>query len=265
LVGDVIIIDDAAASEAVFMVAVGSVASGHLMQLPPILSRDQVRDIDRRAIQEYGLSGLVLMENAARGTADVLCGLMEAAGAAKGPVTIVCGKGNNGGDGFAIARHLDLRSITTKLVLLCDPNELTGDAAANFAIAEKAGISIKRFSTPLDTTGFDRAISGSAWLVDAILGTGAVGEPRSPFAEAIERMNASKLPILAIDLPSGLDCNTGVAASRTIKAAHTCTFVAAKPGFFIADGPKHVGTLHAVDIGAPRKLIESALQAASAG
>jgi NAD(P)H-hydrate epimerase len=234
------------------------------MQLPPTLSRDQVRDIDRRAIQEFGMLDLVLMENAARGTADVLCQLMEHNGTEKGPVTIVCGKGNNAGDGFAIARHLDLRSIATKLALLCDPSELTGDAAANFAIALKAGILIEQFPTPLDVARFDLAIAGSAWLVDAILGTGAVGEPRSPFAEAIERLNASKLPILAVDLPSGLDCNTGIAASRTIEAAHTCTFVAAKPGFFLADGPKCVGELHVVDIGAPRQLVESALQDANA-
>jgi NAD(P)H-hydrate epimerase len=170
-------------------------------------------------------------------------------------VTIVCGKGNNGGDGLAIARHLDLRLIIVKVLLLCDPTELTGDAATNFSITKKAGAPIEIFSAPLDTARFDAALAGSVWLVDAILGTGATGEPKSPLAEAIDCMNASGLPILAVDLPSGLDCDTGVAARHTIRAAHTCTFVAAKPGFF-AGSNQYVGKLHVLDIGAPRRLIE---------
>src|SRR5262245_23378633 len=113
------------------------------MQLPGVLSREKVREVDRRAIQEYGMSGLVLMENAARGTADVLCRLLEDDFKAGGPVTIVCGKGNNGGDGFAIARHLDNRLVQTNVVLLCDPSELTGDAASNFAILEKIGLPVE--------------------------------------------------------------------------------------------------------------------------
>jgi NAD(P)H-hydrate epimerase len=239
-----------------------------------ILSRAHVRDVDRRAIQEYGLSGLVLMENAGRGTTDVLCELLTKPPALPGGhatsgtafpnphVTIVCGKGNNGGDGFVIARHLDLRGIPVKVLLLTHPDDLGGDAAANFSIIQKVGLPIESFSAPLDIAEFDAALNGSLWLVDAILGTGAVGEPKSPYAEAIDRMNASELPILAVDLPSGLDCDTGGAARHTIRAAHTCTFVAAKPGFFTAEAAQYVGKLHVVDIGAPRRLVEEIMRSA---
>src|SRR5213596_202481 len=99
------------------------------MTFPRLLSRAEVRDIDRRAIDEYGMSGLVLMENAGRGCADVLCQI-----GCRGPVAVVCGKGNNAGDGFVIARHLDLRGVPVKVVLLGPPAELRGDAAANYAI-----------------------------------------------------------------------------------------------------------------------------------
>ncbi len=201
-----------------------------------ILTRAQVREADRRAIEEYGISGLVLMENAGRGTADVLCRLI----AGRGSVVIVCGKGNNGGDGFVIARHLDLRGIAVCVLLLADPKHLTGDAAANYQIIEKAGLRIVPFGVArpesakgvvFDIDCFNEQIRAANWLVDAILGTGATGEPKPPLAEAIDAMNASGVPILAVDVPSGLDCDTGVAAKHTIRASHTCTFVAAKPGF----------------------------------
>jgi NAD(P)H-hydrate epimerase len=140
--------------------------------------------------------------------------------------------------------------------LLSDPSELTGDAAANFSIIQKAGLTIDVFTAPLDADRFDAALAGCAWLVDAILGTGATGEPKSPYAEAIDRMNASGVEIIAVDLPSGLDCDTGAAATHTIRAAHTCTFVAAKPGLLVESAKRYVGQLHVLDIGAPRKLID---------
>ena len=238
------------------------------------LSRTQVREVDRRAIQEYGMSGLVLMENAGRGTTDVLCDLLPKPPALPGGratsstalphplITIVCGKGNNGGDGFVIARHLDLRGIQVQVLLLASPDELSGDAAANFNIIQSAGLAIEPFAAPLDIRKFEDVTTGSMWLVDAILGTGAVGDPKSPYAEAIDRMNASGVPILAVDLPSGLDCDTGEATRHTIRAAHTCTFVAAKPGFFAAGASQYVGKLHVVDIGAPRRLVEEIMRSA---
>jgi NAD(P)H-hydrate epimerase len=226
-----------------------------------ILTREQVREVDRRAIAEYGMSGLVLMENAGRGAADVLCSQWAGRGGGKDSqwtmlIVVVCGKGNNGGDGFVIARHLDLRGWTVRVLLLCEPWELSGDAAANFAILEKAGVEIQIFASPLDMARFGEAIAGAVYFVDAILGTGATGEPKSPYAEAIEQMNSSGVRILALDLPSGLDCDTGTAARHTIRAKHTATFVAAKPGFFVIGAEQYVGEVHVCGIGVPRKLIE---------
>src|SRR5256885_2907638 len=105
------------------------------------LRRAEVREVDRRAIDEYGMSGLVLMENAGRGCADVLCQL-----GCRGPVAVVCGKGNNAGDGFVIARHLDLRGVDVRIILLGAAADLRGDAAANYSIAVRSGITIANFS-----------------------------------------------------------------------------------------------------------------------
>jgi NAD(P)H-hydrate epimerase len=226
---------------------------------PRPLSRDEVRAIDRRAIAEFGVSGLVLMENAGRGCADVLCRL-----GCRGPIALCCGKGNNGGDGFVIARHLDRRGIAVRVLLLADPAGLRGDAAANHAILARSDVPIDAFSKPFDENRFERQLAGVEWIVDALLGTGATGEPREPFARALEIMNAAPARKLAIDLPSGLDCDSGQPAAVTFRAEQTCTFVAAKLGFSNAAAQPYLGQVHILDIGAPRKLIESVRRSASA-
>src|SRR5262245_42081800 len=177
------------------------------------LTRTQVREIDRRAMDEFGLGGLVLMENAGRGCVDVLCRL-----GCRGPVAIVCGKGNNAGDGFVMARHLDARAIPVRVVLLGAPAELRGDAAANYAVLSRCGIPIRDLSAA--TSGGDLAaeLTGAEWIVDALLGTGASGPPREPLAGSIRAMNAAQGRKLAVDLPSGLDCDSGAAAEPTFRA-----------------------------------------------
>ncbi len=219
------------------------------------LTRQQVRQVDQRAIEGYGLSGLVLMENAGRGVADVLCQLGIA-----GPVVIACGKGNNAGDGFVIARHLDLRGYPVRVLLWVDPAELRGDAATNYRILEKIEVPILRMNRESEATRVAEHLADAAWIVDALLGTGAQGEPRPPLDVAIDQLNAACAPKLAVDLPSGLDCDTGQAASHTVIAAHTCTFVAPKPGFFAPGAERYTGQLHVLDIGVPRKLIEELLE-----
>jgi NAD(P)H-hydrate epimerase len=218
----------------------------------PILTRQQVRDVDVRAIADYGMSGLVLMENAGRGCADVLRQIEQ-----RGPVVIACGKGNNGGDGFVIARHLDNAGIEVRVLLFCRPMELAGEAAINFSIIRQAGIAIDAcdaLGTAANSTLRAR-LDGAAWIVDALLGTGATGTPRPPLSEAIRLLNAHPARKLAVDLPSGLDCNTGVPADPTFRADHTCTFVAAKPGLVAPAAKEFAGTLHIIDIGVPRRLI----------
>ena len=220
------------------------------------LTRQQVREVDRRAIDHWGMSGLVLMENAGRGCADTLC--EHGIG---GPVVICCGRGNNGGDGFVLARHLDLRGYAVRVVLLAAADQVRGDAAANLAILRHCDVPI----TILDLAAqgewqapLDAQLDGAAWVVDAILGTGARGEPRPPIGDVIEFVNARPANRLAIDLPSGLDCDTGRPARNTFRADHTCTFVAAKSGFTAPEARPYLGQVHVLDIGVPRRLIVEA-------
>lgn len=214
------------------------------------ISREQARQLDRRAIEEFGMASVMLMENAGRGVADSLCAL-----GIEGPVMICCGVGNNGGDGYVVARHLDLRGYEAQVLLFADPEKLSGDAALNYRVLEKSDMPIRQ----LEPTDLEQQLAGAAWIVDALLGTGARGEPRPPLDQVIDLINAQAAPVLAIDVPSGLDCDTGQAAAHTIRAAHTCTFVAAKPGFTAEGAQGYTGVVHVLDIGAPRKLVEAVL------
>ncbi len=217
------------------------------------LNRQQVREVDRRAIEQYGMSGLVLMENAGRGVADALCDQRPS-----GMVVVCCGGGNNGGDGFVIARHLDLRNISVRVLLFTSRANLKGDAAANFRILEKCAMPLGVMATLGAATEIGElrsALAGACWIVDALLGTGATGNPRPPLDTAIDEINASGKPILAVDLPSGLDCDTGEPSNHTVRAKLTCTFVAAKMGFARPGAAKYTGEVSILDIGAPRRLI----------
>ncbi|MGD9644734.1 MAG: NAD(P)H-hydrate epimerase [Pirellulales bacterium] len=231
----------------------------------PALNRQQCREVDRRACEEYGISSLVLMENAGRGVVD----LLEELGIA-GPVLVACGRGNNAGDGFVIARHLDLRGHEVRVALCNPPRDYSPDAAANYQIVERAGLALSRLfesdGTPLDdellVARLSELTDGTSWIVDALLGTGARGEPRPPLDHVIDELNRASTPIVAVDVPSGLDCDSGVAAQRTIVAKHTATFVANKIGFLTAGAARFTGEVHVLDIGAPRRLIDDVLAAA---
>jgi NAD(P)H-hydrate epimerase len=223
------------------------------------LNRQQSQEVDRRAAAEYGMSGLVLMENAGRGLADVLRDL-----GCRGPVVVCCGRGNNGGDGFVLARHLDLRGVFVRVALWCEPGELRGDPAANFEILSRSGVPIEVFGSRHDAARLAHCLDGAEWIVDALLGTGARDDPRPPIDAVIDELNAHPAPKLAVDLPSGLDCDTRSASRHTIRAAHTCTFVAQKPGFLQPGAAEFTGRVHVLDIGAPRKLVEECLAAANA-
>lgn len=215
------------------------------------LTRDEVRDVDRRAIEEFGMPGVVLMENAGRGCAE----LIDA-----GPVVICCGRGNNGGDGFVIARHLDNRGLQVEIMMVCRPDELHGDAKINCDIAVKSALNISVAPMPTDWLKLEGRLRRAGWIVDALLGTGFSGELREPYRTAIRTMNhsaGSTTRILAIDVPSGLDVETGQPAADCIQAAVTATFVALKPGFFTPCAKPFLGRIEVVDIGVPRRLLTS--------
>lgn len=222
------------------------------------LTRAWARELDRRARDEYGLPTLVLMENAGRGVVDVLGRL-----AAPGPVVVCCGLGNNGGDGFVIARHLDLRGLPVRVLLTGSADRLAGDAATNYRVAARAGIAIEAVPPETPLAAWLERLAGAGTLVDAILGTGTRGDPRPPAATAIEALNRVPACRVAVDLPSGLDADTGWPGNPTVRADHTCTFVAPKRGFLTPGAAEYTGQVHVLDIGAPRRLVEDVLARAA--
>ena len=220
------------------------------------LTRHELRELDRLAIEEYGVPGVVLMENAGANAAR----LLEAQGIT-GPVAIACGRGNNGGDGFVIARHLEAAGHRVRVLLAAAPEAYVGDAAMNLRIAERSGLSIICLAEA-DEAAWRRELAGAAWIVDALLGTGAVGPPRGAIAIAITAINdlraaAGEAPVrvLAVDLPSGLDADTGEAAGGCVRADLTATFVAEKAGFANPAAAALTGTVHVLAIGAPAALL----------
>lgn len=225
------------------------------------LTRDEVRDVDRRAIDDFGLPGIVLMENAGRNAAALLHSLTAASGLA-GPVAIVCGKGNNGGDGFVIARHLENLGHEVRILLAFAgadaPDDSMGDAAINQRVVERSGQRITCLDHA-DVAEWERALSGASWIVDALLGTGATGPARGSIATAIEAINATRAQgtarVFAVDLPSGLDCDSGPPLGSCVRADITGTFVARKVGFDRPGAEAFTGAVHVLDIGVPRALL----------
>jgi NAD(P)H-hydrate epimerase len=235
------------------------------------LSRDEVRNLDRRAIEEYGVPGVVLMENAGRGCAELLRSL-----GVHGPVVVCCGKGNNGGDGFVVARHLDNAQIPVKVLLFGRPEDLAGDAAINYRILTRTGLPIETLQDkgrekgdfpfeegrtvpffPVDGEKLRQEFAPAEWIVDGLFGTGLAGPVRPPFDQVIAAINARSARVLAIDIPSGLDCDTGQPLGPTVRAEHTATFVGLKKGFANPAAQPWLGRVHVIDIGLPRRLLEN--------
>jgi len=222
--------------------------------IPEIMSRDEVRDVDRRAIEEFGIPGVVLMENAGRGCV----GWLKQIGIA-GRVAICAGCGNNGGDGFVIARHLENYGHDVRVLLFADPDKLRGDARINYQIIERARTPIRLLDgqSSIDEE-LDQELATADWIVDALLGTGTRGSLRDPFPEIIKAINRSPARTMAIDLPSGLDCDTGLPVDAenpiVVNADFTATFVARKLGFENTTSSAFTGEVRVIDIGVPRSL-----------
>jgi NAD(P)H-hydrate epimerase len=217
------------------------------------LSRHEVRDVDRRAIADFGLPGIVLMENAGRNAAALLLQL-----GASGPIAIACGKGNNAGDGFVIARHLENMGLMPRLLLAAAPDDYTGDAAINDGVAARSGLPILPLADAPQAI-WEEQLSGTGWIVDALLGTGCTSAARGSIATAIEAINAVRsrgtARVFAVDLPSGLDCDTGLPLGPCVRADVTGTFVARKRGFDRPESMAFTGRVHVLDIGVPRRLL----------
>lgn len=219
------------------------------------LTTDQVREIDRRAVSECGMSSLVLMENAARGVLDVMLRL-----GVNGPVAICCGWGNNGGDGLALARLLDGLGYDVRVALWALNSQLTPDASANLAVLRHCDVRLE-LCEPVDLlTRHPQLLAGADWVVDALFGSGFRGEFRPPYGAVTRQLNQAQARRLAIDVPSGLDANSGHAAEHTVHADHTVTLVAPKIGFREPAAAAYLGQVHIANIGLPRRLVEQVLR-----
>jgi len=219
-----------------------------------VATAEQMQELDRKAIETYRIPGIVLMENAGRGAVEVISNTFP--DLHKKKIAIIAGKGNNGGDGFVIARYLLNQGIAVRVYLLTDPKGLRGDAETNFNIFHRMKGEIVSVPSSKDYIKVKRDLEKFDILVDGIFGTGLDAEVRGYYREVIEHLNMSHKPIVAIDVPSGLDADTGKPLGTAIRASLTITFSLPKIGHLISPGLNYVGKLKVIDIGIPKRLVE---------
>ena len=219
-----------------------------------VATAEQMQELDRKAIETYRIPGIVLMENAGRGATEVISNTFP--DLQKMKIAIVAGKGNNGGDGFVIARYLLNRRISVKVYLLADSKGLRGDAETNFQIFQRMKGEVISVPSSKDYQKVKKELEKFDLLIDAIFGTGLDAEVRGYYREVIDHLNTLQKPIVAIDIPSGLDANTGKPFGTAVRASLTITFGLPKIGHVISPGLDYVGKLKLVDIGLPKKLVE---------
>ncbi len=219
---------------------------------PRAIGRAAARAIDARAEHEVGLAGLVLMENAGRGAAEWAMEILGELGAPAGPVAIVCGRGMNGGDGLVVARQLACRGVVVHVHLAFAPAAAlaTTDAGRNLHVARAMGVDVASVATG-DALAADLARNGPALVVDALFGTGLDRPLDAHHRALVFAINECGVPVLALDLPSGLDADTGEVQGACVVARWTATFAAPKLGLSIADGPRHAGEVEVIELGLP--------------
>jgi NAD(P)H-hydrate epimerase len=213
-----------------------------------VFTAEEMRRLDRHAIAELGIPGATLMENAGRGAAESIIAALPELGAPRrgARVVVVCGKGGNGGDGFVVARWLKRRGALPSVLLAFPPAEIGGDARLKLEEMWRSGIRPLR----LDDSAA-RALARAHVVVDALLGTGSRGSPEGSVARAIELINASGRPVVALDIPSGMSADGGAPAGPAIRAALTLTFAGFKRGLVTAPGDELAGRVSLVPIGVP--------------
>lgn len=221
-----------------------------------VVTAAQMQEMDRRTIQEFGIPGRVLMECAGRGATRAFLDRLYIRG--PGRVGILAGRGNNGGDGFVIARYLAQRDIAVKVFLLADPEAVKGDAAANLQLLAASGTPVIQIPDEQAFATHLKELQHQHYWVDALLGTGLKSEVRGFYRQAIEFINSSRRPVLAVDIPSGLNADTGQPCGACIQAAATATFGFAKIGHVVYPGAAHCGVVEVIDIGIPPDMVQTA-------
>ncbi len=213
---------------------------------------DEMREMDRSTIEDWGLPAAVLMENAGRSATAVAEQLLEQL--PPGRIVVVAGKGNNGGDGFVVARWLHWAGYDVEACLLAELDELEGHAGTNARFADQMGVPIHEQP---DRNTLDDRLSGATLIVDAVLGTGISGEVRGSAREAIQAINSAEAPVVSVDIPSGVDADTGAILGDAVWACSTVTFALAKVGMYQYPGRERCGQITIAPIGMARQVTAS--------
>ncbi|MCZ7599344.1 MAG: NAD(P)H-hydrate epimerase [Gammaproteobacteria bacterium] len=227
-------------------------------RMEPLVTAAEIREMDRQTIEDLGLPGVVLMENAGRATAEVV--LREHAAGASGqrtrrPVAILCGAGNNGGDGFVVARHLHQAGVRCAVYLTKDPADLKGDAATNLAVLQRLPVPIVPVRDEAAVRDRAHDLRTAPVIVDALLGTGLSSEVRGVPRALIETANAGLGRRVAVDVPSGVRADDGAVLGVAFRADVTVTFAAAKLGLWLHPGAEYAGAVVVADIGIPPQVV----------
>jgi NAD(P)H-hydrate epimerase len=220
-----------------------------------ILTAEQMRRIDERTEREFHVSADTLMDNAGRAVAETLMRLYPGLGSR--PPMILCGKGNNGGDGIAAARHLLASGVSARVALLAPRDAVKGPAALHLARAEEAGVLVEEAAGDQAWQAVAASMREAGVLVDAILGTGLAGPARGPAARAIAAINAAGVPVVSVDVPSGLSADTGALIGPAVRADHTVALACPKMAHVFDPAAGLSGQLHVVDIGIPFEAVQA--------
>ena len=219
-----------------------------------LVTAGEMQEMDRQTIENQGIPGLELMENAGRGATRVL--LDQFGDNVKVGVGIICGKGNNGGDGFVIARCLAEKGFKVAVYLLAKTAAVKGDAAANLKRLSALNVAVNEIPDEDTFLKTKSSLSGYGLIVDAILGTGLTSEVRGLFKTIINFINSTGIAVFAVDIPSGLNSDTGRPCGTCIRAQGTATFALAKIGHFTYPGAEYTGKLEIIDIGIPESVVQ---------
>jgi hydroxyethylthiazole kinase-like uncharacterized protein yjeF len=218
-----------------------------------LATASQMQDLDRKTIQGCGIAGIVLMENAGRGAAELL--VRSFPEVRTGWVAVLAGRGNNGGDGFVMARHLMNWGIATKVYLFSSTDDVKGDARTNLESWLKIGGELIEIPYRGNFTKSKKELADASLIVDALFGTGLHSEVTGVVKDVISFINSLPTPVMAVDIPSGLDATGGTVLGAAMRADLTATFGLAKIGQAVEPGIDYVGRLDVVDIGIPRSVI----------
>ncbi len=221
-----------------------------------IVTAAQIQEMDRRTIQEFGIPGRVLMECAGRGATRVF--MKRIYGNGPGSVGVLAGRGNNGGVGFVMARYLAQMDVDVKVFLLAKTDSVKGDAAANLKLLAAAHVPVVEIPAETDLAAHLSDMKHQTYWIDALLGTGLNADVKGHYREVIDLINTFNRPVLAVDIPSGLNADTGQPCGACIQAAATATFAFPKIGHVSYPGAQYCGHVEVIDIGIPPAMVKAA-------